>query len=242
LSAAHCLTLMLLVGLTQNSLLAQMDTAAATVTASVQFSEAAGKDQSNTTAHRSPVVVWLTAIDNPQPRPSEQKAFTMTQQGTMFHPHLLVIPVGGTVVFPNKDPFFHNVFSLFNGRRFDLGLYQSGQSRSVVFNRTGVSYIFCDIHPQMGAVILALDTPYYGSADEHGKISIPAVPAGIYTLHVWSEAASADESQLLTRRVTVAQNSTTDLGTITIHVSTKMLSDHLNKFGENYDTHKPPAY
>jgi len=65
---------------------------------------------------------------------------------------VLVVPVGSVVDFPNHDPFFHNVFSLFDGKRFDLGLYEAGATNSVRFDRLGVSFLFCNIHPEMSAV------------------------------------------------------------------------------------------
>ena len=83
------------------------------------------------------------------------------QKNRVFQPHLLIIPVGSVVQFPNADPFFHNVFSLFDGKRFDLGLYEAGSTKSVTFSREGVSYIFCNIHPEMSAVILTLSTSLY---------------------------------------------------------------------------------
>jgi len=209
----------------------------------------------HSTAHsEARIVLWLTP-NSPEVRQQAQaqnpapRAYTMVQQGKMFSPHMLVIPVGSTVSFPNKDPFFHNVFSLFNGRRFDLGLYQSGQTRSVAFNRLGVSYIFCNIHPEMSAVILTLDTPYYASPDEKGDIRLSGVPEGSYTLHIWSEATSPEALQLLTRTITVSAGEggdhLTSLGEIQIHTAPSMLSEHLNKFGEPYDKHDTqisPAY
>ena len=68
---------------------------------------------------------------------------------------MLVVPVGSVVAFPNRDPFFHNVFSLFEGKRFDLGLYEAGSTRDVLFDKPGVSYIFCNIHAEMSAVVIA---------------------------------------------------------------------------------------
>lgn len=216
--------------------------AAPTVTARVEFLGEAGKKHSYADERRNPTVLWLTPADGQNAPPPAPRSFTMVQRDKMFTPHILVMPVGSTVAFPNKDPFFHNVFSFFNGRRFDLGLYQSGQSRTVVFNRVGVSYIFCNIHPEMGAVILTLDTPYYASADERGEIRISGVPPGGYTLHVWSEATSPDAMQLLTRRVTIPEGAGADLGVVSIHVAPNILAAHKNKFGDAYDTHTPPAY
>ena len=95
----------------------------------------------------SGVVLWLTAVGAPVVPPATGH-FRLAQKNKQFEPHLLVIPVGSTVDFPNLDPFFHNVFSLYKGKRFDLGLYEAGSSRSVHFDRPGVSFIFCNIHPR----------------------------------------------------------------------------------------------
>jgi len=211
------------------------------VVAHVRFDDASGKTNGGMSGRKTQTVIWLTPAEKLAQPPAPQ-SFTMVQHDKMFMPHMLVMPVGSTVSFPNKDPFFHNVFSFFNGRRFDLGLYQAGQTRSVVFNRVGVSYIFCNIHPEMSAVILTLDTPYYGSANERGEISLTGVPPGSYTLQVWSEATSPEAMKLLTRKVTIPEGGIADLGVISIHVAPNMLSDHLNKFGEAYDKHTPPAY
>ena len=82
---------------------------------------------------------------------------------------MLVVPAGSLVEFPNRDPFFHNVFSLFEGKRFDLGLYEAGTTRTVRFDRPGISYIFCNIHPEMSAVIITVSTPLYAIAKEDGR-------------------------------------------------------------------------
>ena len=113
----------------------------------------------------------------------------LVQRNKSFDPHLLIVPVGSVVAFPNRDPFFHNVFSLFEGKRFDLGLYEAGSTRDVHFDKTGISYIFCNIHPEMSAVVVALDTPYYGISDRHGQVVISGVPSGKYVLRVWHESA-----------------------------------------------------
>ena len=113
------------------------------------------------TKDASKVVVWLTPVgatlELPPQAPLEIPK--LVQKDKSFHPSLLVVPVGGKVEFPNHDPFFHNVFSLFEGKRFDLGLYESGTTRFVQFDKPGVSFIFCNIHAEMSAVIIALATP-----------------------------------------------------------------------------------
>ena len=127
------------------------------------------------------VVVWLSPVKPGGATPVipvRQPVYRLVQKDKMFTPHMLVVPTGSQVEFPNQDPFFHNVFSLFNGKRFDLGLYESGTSRSVRFDREGVSYIFCNIHPEMGAIVLSLNTPYFGVSGENGVVAIHNVPAG----------------------------------------------------------------
>jgi hypothetical protein len=159
----------------------------------------------------------------------------------MFMPHLLVVPTGSQVEFPNMDPFFHNVFSLFNGRRFDLGLYESGTSRSVRFDREGVSYIFCNIHPEMGAVILALSTPYYGISGENGVVVLHNVPPGSYRLNIWSENGQVLNPGVSSKLVEVA-NETVHLGDITLQKKANLLANHKNKFGDDYRPDLDPKY
>lgn len=178
------------------------------------------------------VVVWLTPLQ-PDGHPADMGhpgPFRMVQKDKMFTPHLLVIPAGSSVEFPNQDPFFHDVFSLFNGKRFDLGLYESGTSRAVRFDREGVSYIFCNIHPEMGAVVLALKTPYYGVSTASGAIAIHDVPAGSYRLHVWSETANPVDAE---RTVQVGAGPV-HLGEIALKAVDDPMLNHKNKFGDDY--------
>jgi hypothetical protein len=160
----------------------------------------------------------------------------MVQENKTFEPHLLVVPVGSLVQFPNHDPFFHNVFSLYNGKRFDLGLYETGSERGVRFDREGVSYIFCDIHPEMGAVILALSTPHY-AVSRGGAIVIQNVPPGRYMLNFWSEGAT-QESQTAARKPVTIGATDSDLGSVTLVATPSPMAHHANKFGESYPATK----
>src|SRR5436309_5315864 len=141
-------------------------------------------------SHMEIVVVWLSPQDSRTPeRPFPAGRLRLTQHHKSFEPHLLVVPVGAVVEFPNRDPFFHNVFSLFEGKRFDLGLYEAGTTRNVSFDRPGISFIFCNIHAEMSAIVVALDTPYYGISNVKGAAVIPQVRPGHYTLKAWAETA-----------------------------------------------------
>jgi plastocyanin len=183
------------------------------------------------------VVVWLSPLKSGGVAPmtqARQPVYRLVQKDKMFTPHLLVVPIGSQVEFPNQDPFFHNVFSLFNGKRFDLGLYESGTSRSVRFDREGVSYIFCNIHPEMGAIVLALNTPYYGISDQNGLVALHNVPAGSYRLNVWSENGQLENPNMSQKIVEVLTDAV-HLGDITLQRTTDPLAHHKNKFGEDYE-------
>jgi len=192
----------------------------------------------------SKAVVWLTPVGATVQLP-QQKASQipqLVQKNKSFHPALLVIPVGGKVEFPNHDPFFHNVFSLFEGKRFDLGLYESGTTRFVQFDKPGVSFIYCNIHAEMSAVVIALPTPYYAISNARGEISIPDVPPGRYELQVFHSSVAPDVLRALNREITVAADSTS-LGILTLAESDLTLA-HKNKYGRDYDRPQPdsPAY
>jgi plastocyanin len=198
--------------------------------------------QHESRADSSSVVVWLQPLDAPPPKPQEQRTYRLTQKDKHFSPHLLVVPVGASVEFPNKDPFFHNVFSVYNGTRFDLGLYESGSSKLVKFSRPGPSYIFCNIHPEMSAVVLALTTPYYAVTNKAGDFTIDNVPAGKYELQVWAERAQPDDLKKLSRKIEVS-GTQVRLDTMSIAAAPSMAEGHKNKFGHDYEpspTYKLP--
>lgn len=186
------------------------------------------------------VVVWLKPLDPPPSfQPPAPGRFRMFQKNKSFKPSLLVVPLGSTVAFPNLDPFFHDVFSQFNGKRFDLGLYESGSTRDVRFDHEGVSYIFCNIHPEMSAVIITVSSPWY-AVSSRGTILLHAVPAGRYEEHVWASGANAKQLDALTRRVRISPNAD-NLGTLSIQVNAAPAA-HKNKFGNDYRPESTPIY
>jgi len=129
------------------------------------------------------VVVWLE-VANPPPFVQARK-ITLDQEHLAFDPRVLAVRVGTAVEFPNSDTVFHNVFSFRDGKKFDLGMYPVGTSKTIVFDKPGLSRIFCNIHPHMAAYVMALDTPYFAVSDQRGIFSIPNVPTGAYTYHAW---------------------------------------------------------
>ena len=112
---------------------------------------------------------------------------SIEQRGKQFIPHVLAVPIGTTVDFPNRDTVFHNVFAEFEAKKFDLGMYPRGSSRHQKFGRPGLVSLFCSVHSQMSAYIFVVDTPLYAVADVQGRFSIKC-PAGDYRLKVWHES------------------------------------------------------
>ena len=200
---------------------------------------------SSRTRNFSDAVVWLAPLGdtNRTDSPHRQGRLQLVQKGKNFSPHLLVVQVGAPVEFPNHDPFFHNVFSLFEGKRFDLGLYEAGSSRTVVFDREGICYIFCNIHAEMSAVVVALRTPYYGISDPKGMIVIPNVPTGRYEMHVWDERALPQDLNALTRTLEISESSHL-LGVLRFAEQRSVLVSHKNKYGRDYENPAPnlPVY
>ena len=162
----------------------------------------------------------------------------LVQKNKSFEPHVLIVPAGSMVEFPNRDPFFHNVFSLFEGKRFDLGLYEAGTSRMVRFDRPGISYIFCNIHPEMSAVVITMATPLYAISNADGQLSLAGVPYGRYKLHVWSEGLGPENARPIVREITIAENASS-LGVIRVPEVNGQRMAHKNKYGREYDEPTP---
>src|SRR5436309_6835829 len=136
-------------------------------------------DNSSTTP-----IIYAESLDGRTPmRP---RRYSMTQRNKIFVPRLLAVPAGSTVDFPNQDLIFHNVFSLSRPDPFDLGLYRAGASKSRAFTSPAAYRVFCNIHPQMTAVILVLPTSYIAEADAAGVYKLD-LPPGRYRITAWSE-------------------------------------------------------
>jgi plastocyanin len=133
-------------------------------------------------------VVWLEAPNLPEGIPMGK--VVLDQRNLSFSPHVLAVRVGTTVDFPNNDRVFHNVFSFRDGKRFDLGMYPVGALRHVTFDKPGLSRIYCNIHPNMAAYVLAVDTPYFAVSDNSGRFTIASVVPHSYTYHAWRAGAT----------------------------------------------------
>jgi plastocyanin len=145
-----------------------------------------------------------------------------------FTPRVLVVPVRSIVLFPNHDPFSHNVFSLSDPNGFDLGLYGRGESASHFFRHPGLVRVYCNIHPQMSAFILVVENGYYAQPGADGSYTIPDVPPGTYTLHAWHERASE-----VTREITVPEGGLTGQD-VALDASGYHYVQHKNKYGQEY--------
>jgi plastocyanin len=204
------------------------NSAAGRVAGNIAFLKTKTKDLSN-------VAVWLEPLSTKQKPPQAKPQMpTIKQKGKQLIPHVLVVPIGQQVDFPNEDPYPHNIFSSSEAKRFDLGIYQQGESRSVLFSRPGVVTVHCNIHPQMEAFIVVVGTPYYATSNKKGEFQIEDVPPGNYRLKVWHEKALEEKLNALSKQISVTPSGT-NLGTIQIDESGYNETPHKNKEGKDYD-------
>lgn len=181
----------------------------------------------------SGVVVWLTPVKSlPLPAPPARPA-VMAQKNKTFQPHILAIQVGTAVDFPNYDPIFHNAFSTYDGRVFDLGLYPPGTSRRVLFDRPGIVRVFCNIHEAMSAIIAVLPSPWFCVTPRSGAVSIPAVPEGEYMVRFFHERALPEVLEKLSRRITVGPKGES-LDPLAISEAGYLPMPRKNKYGLDY--------
>jgi plastocyanin len=178
------------------------------------------------------VVLWLEPLDRPAPA-SPGRHVEMKQKDKEFQPHVVAVPLLGTVDFPNLDLIFHNAFSNFSGQPFDVGLYPPRTSRSVTFKQAGIVRVFCNIHSTMSAIIAVVNTPWYAVTGSSGKYNIIGVPPGEYQLHLFHERARQDNLGFLERHITVPEGGVT-MPLISISETGYIPAPHLNKFGQEY--------
>lgn len=181
----------------------------------------------------SGAVVWLVPTVPPPARAARPATATIIQKDKTFTPHILAVELGTRVAFPNFDPIFHNAFSNYDGRVFDLGLYAPGSTRAVTFDRAGVVRVFCNIHSSMSAVIVVTPAPWFSLTPASGAFELKDVPPGEYTLRLFHERATPETLARLERRITVASGPL-DLGTLALPESGFLNVPHKNKYGADY--------
>jgi plastocyanin len=173
----------------------------------------------------SDAVVW---VEGPQVKAPPASA-TIAMRGKGFAPRVVVVPVGGTVDFPNQDPIFHNVFSVSGENRFDLDLYKKPKSGSWTFRHPGLVRVYCNIHPQMSAYVLVRDNPFWARPAADGSFEIAGLPAGTWTLKAWHERGGEGSQPL-----TVPEEGVRD-ASLTLDASKWKRAPHKNKFGKDYE-------
>jgi plastocyanin len=114
---------------------------------------------------------------------------TMRQIGLRFDPDLLIVPTGSKVMFPNFDQVFHNIFSLSPTQHFDLGYYEKGKTREVVFSRSGIVQIYCHVHPEMYGIVVVTPSSWTARPSEDGAFAFTGVAPGKYRVVVWQRSS-----------------------------------------------------
>ena len=150
----------------------------------------------------------------------------------IYAPHVVVVPLGSTIRFPNHDPFNHNVFSVSEPNSFDLGLYGRGEAKSYTFTHPGLVRVYCNVHPRMVAYVLVMENRYYVQPTSDGGFAIDNVPAGRYRLHVWHERIPSE----VIKDVSAADGAGQPTLQIALNARGYKWEPHRNKYGRNYPT------
>lgn len=209
--------------------------AQATVTGVVTLEERSGAERADIRS----AVVYLEPRERAIPVNDvpAMRSRTIAMHGREFLPHVQIVLAGGSVAFPNEDPFSHNVFSNVDLGPFDLGLYRRGQTRNATFARPGVYPIYCNIHSMMVSFVVAVPAPWASQPDESGHFVLRGVPPGRYVVHAWHEHGARE----VTREVVVPSSGITDLPLV-IDARTYVDGPHLNKFGRPYSLIRDDRY
>ncbi|HEY5948841.1 MAG TPA: hypothetical protein VIV40_25295, partial [Kofleriaceae bacterium] len=170
------------------------------------------------------ILVYIVGFDEKAPA----KAVEVKQVNKRFMPDLIAVTAGGTVSFPNGDPFLHNVFSPTSDRTFDLGSYKKSDTRTRTFPKRGVIDVYCNIHPEMSATLIVLPNTRYALADTTGHFQIDHVPAGAWTVFAFSRRAV----QPVSAKVTVGADGVAEVTFKLDEVQRDFT--HQNKYGEKY--------
>ncbi len=176
-------------------LAAVVDGQAGTLTGKVR---SRANDQSDT-------VVYAEKIP-PEPLTPPKESQVLDQVNLTFVPHVLPVVVGTTVAFPNSDEVRHNVFSPSPAKRFNLGTYPRSVSRTLTFDKPGEVILLCNVHAEMSAYVLVLETRHFVVTGNDGSYTLKNLPPGRYKVTVWHEKFKS-----VTQPVEVKGNETASL-------------------------------
>ncbi|HAC15076.1 MAG TPA: hypothetical protein DCE78_03915 [Bacteroidetes bacterium] len=168
-----------------------------------------------TKPEQRPVLISLESTTNfTRPTPSEIQR--LDQTGLQFEPRLMGVVVGEKVRVINSDPVYHNVFSLSTVKRFDIGRRPKGEYVDVMFEKTGIVQVFCDIHSNMTATIVVLPANTYSwyILSENEEFNLPNIPAGTYRITIMSPGYLE-----YTDQIRIQNGTKTALGSITLEAS-----------------------
>ena len=217
------------------SIAASIAAAQGTVAGTLSLEERAGVDRGDIRS----AVIYLEPRERAIPVndvPS-MRSRVIAMHGREFRPHVTIVLAGGSVAFPNEDPFSHNVFSNVDVGPFDLGLYRRGATRTATFAKPGVYPIYCNIHSMMVSFVVAVPSPWATQPDDAGHFTLRGVPAGRYVVHAWHERGARE----VTRDLVVTEAGA-DAVQLAIDARTYVEAPHLNKFGRPYSLIRDDRY
>lgn len=205
---------------------------AATVAGKVEFLTKRGQKP-----NPAETVVWLDPIDAKGVKQQPPSDFVMTTRNKTILPHVMVVPVGSKISFPNEDAITHNLFSVSKPNAFDLGLYKRGTTETHTFQQPGVVNVYCNVHPEMSAVIHVVTSPYYASAAKDGTYRIENVEKGRYRLNAWNEIGGSVSTE-----IDIVDGAVNGSTTLQIDGRQHKRTQHLNKEGKPYSRQRTSDY
>ncbi len=171
-------------------------------TVSVQLQDAAGKPLPDG-------VVFLESREAKQ-LAKPMAGAEIAQVARQFTPRVLVVTAGTAVTFPNRDTVRHHVYSFSPNKKFELKLYTGTAANPVVFDQPGIAVLGCNIHDNMSAWVVVVETPFFAPGDAKGTTTLKDVPAGNYRMRVWhpglAVGAPAAEQALTVANTDVSLN------------------------------------
>jgi plastocyanin len=154
-----------------------------------------------TNAHGQPVVDAVITVYPQGLAKAEAFKFdwpqAMDQQNLQFTPFVLIVPVGASVSFPNRDAVRHHVYSFSPAKAFELKLYGRDQTRSVKFDKAGTVALGCNIHDNMVGFIKVVDTPFAAKTDAMGQATVHGLPAGPMQVRIWQPYLKAPANEIV---------------------------------------------
>jgi plastocyanin len=143
------------------------------------------------------VVVYIKDAPNAPKMAIPAKDPELDQRSCKFHPHVQIIPAGGTLDVLNNDGILHNIHTYpKNNPPVNQAQPKFKTKMPIKFDKPDTIKLTCDVHTWMNGWLIVAPNAWYTVSSPDGTFKLENVAPGTYTLSYWQETLGTQTAQV----------------------------------------------